>query len=111
MMSAATSTENSYLLSHPLSEREIRENDSFTVLPVRRHNRHKEIDRIAVDLVKTWDEVVGDCTTSGFNGTENSISGNFDSLILPEGETERLERSIWLTQFFFLLDGTPQCHT
>jgi len=94
-----------YRFSRPLSDDEIQINGAFTYLPVRRNNSHKEVDNTALGLMKTWKEIIADGTTDGFHGAENGISGNFDSLILPGAKPERLKHSIWLTQFFFLLDG------
>ena len=97
--------ETEYRFSHLLSDDEIQINGAFTYLPVRRNNSYKEVDNTALELVKTWKKIIADGTTDGFHGAENGISGNFDSLVLPGAKPERLKHSIWLTQFFFLLDG------
>jgi hypothetical protein len=97
-------TETDYHFSHLICDDEIQENGAFTLLPVRRHDHYKEVDKFASEMVKTWAETVTDGTTDGFHGTDNSISGTFDSLILPEAKPERLKYSVWWTQFF-VFDG------
>ncbi|KJZ74710.1 hypothetical protein HIM_05827 [Hirsutella minnesotensis 3608] len=95
-------------LSCRLDEDEVLENGAFTLLDVRHHVHHKQADHVTAEVVQSWADAVADGTTSGFHGTENGISGNFDSLVLPEATKERLERSVWFTQFFFLLDDKAE---
>ena len=74
--------ETDYYLSHLVSDDEIQQNEAFTLLSIQRNNYHREVDDVAFELVKTWAEIVADGARDGFHDTENSISGNFDSLIL-----------------------------
>jgi len=101
--------EADYTFSHLVSDEEFQEHGAFSLLPARRNNHHKEVVKVATQLKKTWNEVVGDGTTDGFYGVENDISGEFDSVILPESIPERLKLQVWWTQFFFLVDGMHMC--
>jgi len=97
--------EADYRYSHLVSNEEFQEHGAFSLLPARRNNHYKEVVEAVSNLKTTWNEVVADSTTEGFYGVENDINGEFNSLILPESNPERLRLQVWWTQFFFLIDG------
>jgi hypothetical protein len=95
------------VFSHPVPDEEIQDCSPISLIPIRRSNAYQDAGRIIASLTQDWTATIGggDEDNPDYHACENTISGCFDSLILPESSPDRFELTVWFTQFFFLLDG------
>ena len=92
--------------SHAIPEEEFWESNAISCIPVRRSNAYKTAEKIIAALALDWAANVGGGDNLHYYASENTISGCFDSLILPESKPDRFDLTVWFTEFFILLDGT-----
>lgn len=105
MSQSKTNSSIDLLYSKGVSVSDVRKYGCFTTMPVRRHDNHRLHDEVEHRLFDQWNDIIGDGVTDICFGSMNHVSGGWDSLALPEAKPERIYYTIWLTIFFFLLDG------
>lgn len=92
--------------SHPVGHPQTPGEACFTTLPVRRHQDFKDAQKVADKLIEDWNAIIADTTAESCIGCQNKTVGSFDSLIMAESKLERMYYTMWLTEFFFLVDST-----
>lgn len=91
--------------SRPVLPSVVEKHGCFTVLPVRIGNNFKTSHQLIHGFRGEWAEVFTNQIVSERPGTIDYIWGSWDSVGLPEARPERFGFSIWITSFFFCLDG------
>lgn len=86
----------------------VRQTGCFTTLPVRINNRDEIANAASSRVLKDWAEHTG---TQDIDPNRVSFSpvGSFCSLIYCETIPERLDSISYLTDLFFLIDGSFRC--
>ena len=91
--------------SSSVTQKEIRTQGCYTILPIRRHKNLQAFDRSRREMHALWEKHLQDGFVKKHFGTEDAKTGDWCAVAYPMARPDRIRGLSWIFSFFFLVDG------